>query len=118
MIMMAPMTSEPNPTQATETDLLRAQLTALSQAMPNANTGHSEITLLRDQLVYLQSELERAGPAGSFPSDLVATVEAAIAALLGELVSETERRIRAEQDLRAARLALGATLPTAVAARP
>ena len=124
-----------------ERDLLRALLLALSnldhtpavRPGQSAANGHApsqtaEITLLRDQLSYLQSSFDPGSPAppATLPVTALAAVEAAFARLLAELVQETDRRILAERDARTAhatlhRLGIVAVAPSdraAVAPRP
>ena len=130
-----------------ERDLLRAQLLGLatlleaddapptpsdpqvhqSELTALADRRAEEISLLRDQLSYLQADLGLGGavPATTnHPVARSAAVEAAIAKLLADLVQETDRRILAEAEARSARATLRRlgvdTPPTrnAVAPRP
>jgi hypothetical protein len=147
------LTQSANPTQngglaelTLERDLLRAQVQFLTETLSDlqiasdrnhlaadqttaASHAHAqrnvaEIGLLREQLVFLHSELERSAATQAAPSpDLSAVltdVEAAIAAMLGDLVAETEGRVSAEQELHATQSALRAMGPQriAVASRP
>lgn len=114
----------PDPAQPTEITLLRDQLRTLSALLETTsgptNQCHQVSTatpaerlaverdLLRDHLTYLQSDLGLGGTAqpGSLPTTALASIEAAIARLLADLVQETDRRILAEHDALAAHASL------------
>ena len=100
-----------------EISLLRDQLLALS-GLWQASDGSSatseprtaEIGLLRDHIAYLQSDLGLGGAvppaAAALPATAQASIEAAIARLLADLVRETDRRILAEREVQAGRSTL------------
>ena len=115
----------PDPAHSTEIALLRDQLRTLSSllestsgpANPRSDQGSTAVLaesltvergLLRDHLTYLQSDLGLGGTSqpSSLPTTALASIEAAIARLLADLVQETDRRILAEHDAQAAHASL------------